>query len=280
MKPLIYPLCCVLITAVPFSAIAQTPPGAAAAQDAVRESLLRDAARLELRQKLADAQVAQRKGDLYLAMRLYDEAADLARLAQTGVEQEYRQVITGMTQVRLALAEQAQRRGEFEQADLHANKILREDPKNEAALAFKAQNAQLRESFRGRMPSQETISKIPEIINDRARAATLVQDGKLLFEMGKLDDSEVKLNQAIKIDPSNNSAYTYLNLIREQRHKNEVAKREEGSKNMLLQVDNAWNDPVKRALLPSPNIYVRTNIVYTGTGRQALYSKLERIRLD
>ena len=281
MKALIYSLCCVLFTAVNFGAFAQAPaPAAAAAQDAIRESLVREAAKIDLRQKLADAQVAQRKGDHHLAARLYDEAAALARIAMVGVEEEQRQVITGMTQTRLILAEQAQRRGEFEQADRHANVVLKEDPKNEAVLAFKAQNARVHESFRGRIPSPETIAKIPEAVNDRVRAATLVQDGKLLFEMRKLDEAEIKLQQATKIDPANTAAFAYLNMIREQRHMQENAKREEGSKNMLLQVDNAWNDPVKRDALPSPNPYARTNIVYTGKGRQAIHSKLERIRLD
>src|SRR6266850_5562777 len=109
MKALIAPLCCVLVTAVNLNSVAQAPD---VTQDAVRESLRRQGAKIELRQKLADAQAAQKKGDYFLAAKLYTEALDLAKLAQTGVDQEYRQVLIGMTQTRLILAEQAQRRGE------------------------------------------------------------------------------------------------------------------------------------------------------------------------
>jgi tetratricopeptide (TPR) repeat protein len=277
MKALIAPLCCVLVTAVNFNSVAQAPD---VTQDAVRESLRRQSAKIELRQKLADAQAAQKKGDYFLAAKLYSEAADLARLAQTGVEQEYRQVIIGMTQTRLILADQAQKRGEFEQAENQVNVVLKEDPKNEAALAFKAQNAAFRAQLAGRMPSQETIATLPDARAEHVRAGTLVQDGKLLYEAGKLDAAEVKLEQAIKIEPGSTAAFTYLNVIREQRHREANLQREAGSKEKMLEVDKAWNDPVKRDLLPTPNIYARTNIVHTGKGRQAIYSKLERIRLD
>ena len=56
-------------------------------------------------------------------------------------------------------------------------------------------------------------------MEEKAKAGQLVQDGRLLFEMGKLDEAEKKLKQAIKIDPQNQAAYYYLNLIREARYK-------------------------------------------------------------
>jgi len=277
MKAYIYTLCCVLMAGhVPAWAQAPVTP----AQDAVSESLRREAAKIELRQKLADAQAAQTKGDIYAAARLYDECMALIKRIGTGVETEYSQVMSGLVQTHLILAEQAQRRGEFEQADLHANVVLKEDPKNEAALAFKAQNARQRASMAGLMPSQDTIARLPEAHADRVRASTHVQNGKLLFEAGKLDEAEAQLGQAIKIDPANTAAYTYLNIIREQRHKQENVSREAWSKERMLEVDRAWNSPVKRDLLQTPNPSLRSNVVYTGKGRQAIYSKLDRIRLD
>ena len=281
MKAPLYTLCCVLVVALNITSLAQAqqaPPDAA--QAAIRESLAREAAKIELRQRLADAQAAQAKADYYAAARLYDEAVVLAKRAQTGVDLEFRQVLDGMTATRLVLAEQAQRRGEFDQADRHIAIVLNDDPKNEAALAFRAQNAKLHAEMAGRMPSQETIARVPELQRDLANAGTLVHDGKLLFEMGKLDASEAKLQQALAIDPGNTAANKYLNIIREQRHIQANARREEWSKQTLLEVDKAWNAPVKRELLPQPNPYARTNLVHTGPGRQAIYSKLERIRLD
>src|SRR5678815_5425318 len=176
MKALTYSLCCGLLLTSNVHSPAQAPDPT---QDAIRESLIRQTAKIDLRQKLADAQAAQRKGDNFLAARLYDEALALATRAVTGVDQEYRQVLVGMTQVRLILADQAQRRLEFDQAENHARIVLKEDPKNEAVLAFVAQNARLRGEMEGRMPSQDAIARLPEAHQDHVRAGTLVQDGKL-----------------------------------------------------------------------------------------------------
>lgn len=281
MKAHIYTLCCVLVTGhVTAWAQAQVTPPAVAAQDAITESLRREAAKIELRQKLADAQAAQQKGDIYAAARLYTESLALTKRIGTGVETEYAQVLTGVVQTQLILAEQAQRRGEFEQADLHVGVVLKEDPKNEAALAFRAQNARVRASMAGLMPSQDTIARLPEAHADRVRAATHVQNGKVLFEAGKFDEAEAQLTQATKIDPSNTAAYTYINIIREQRHKMENASRESWSKERLLEVDRAWNPPVKRELLASPNPSLGSNSIYTSKGRQSIYAKLDRIRID
>ena len=157
MKAKIYTLCCVLVTGH-VTAWAQVTP----AQDAVTESLRREAAKIELRQKLVDAQAAQKRGDINAAARLYSESLLLTKRIGTGVESEYQQVLTGLVQTQLTLAEHAQRRGEFDQADLHANVVLKEDPKNPTALVFKAENARIRATMSGLMPSQDTIARLPE----------------------------------------------------------------------------------------------------------------------
>lgn len=46
---------------------------------------------------------------------------------------------------------------------------------------------------------------------------SLIQDAKLLFEIGKLDEAERKLKQALQIDPESKSAFYYLFKIREAR---------------------------------------------------------------
>ena len=48
----------------------------------------------------------------------------------------------------------------------------------------------------------------------------------------------------------------------------------------MVQIEQAWSEPVKRDALPVPNPYAHTNLIYTSKGRQAIISKLDRIRLD
>jgi beta-lactamase regulating signal transducer with metallopeptidase domain len=52
---------------------------------------------------------------------------------------------------------------------------------------------------------------------DGIHQATLVQDAKLLIELGKLDEAEAKLKEALKVSPDNRAAIFYLDLISKQR---------------------------------------------------------------
>jgi type II secretory pathway component GspD/PulD (secretin)/tetratricopeptide (TPR) repeat protein len=248
--------------------------------DAVRESIRREAAKIELRQRLTQAQEAQRRGEFNAAAKLYEDCVTLIRHVGTGIELEQQEVLRGIVVTRLALAEQAQRRGDFTEADNHVERILKLDPRNEQALAFKRQLEEEKLRSAGMRPSQETITRLPELRTDRVTAATLVQDGKLLYEAGKLDEAEQKLIQAAKMDPNSRAPFHYLELIKEQRYKNHSAAQQQITKGMLLDISKAWNEPITRDALPSPNPMARTNLVKTSKGRQAIYSKLDRIRLD
>jgi beta-lactamase regulating signal transducer with metallopeptidase domain len=72
-------------------------------------------------------------------------------------------------------------------------------------------------------------------------AGQLVQDGKLLYEMGKLDEAEVKLKAALALEPENAAAKYYLGLVQAARQ--------------------------------------HSTIHQTKTGRQSIADKLEQIRL-
>src|SRR5438477_377479 len=138
-----------------------------------------------------------------------------------------------------------------------------------------------RRQMNGRMPDQQTLEQLPAAAALKAQANTFAQNGKVLYEAGRLDDAETNLNRSIKLDPMNKAAFYYLDLIREQRHRQENLVREEKAKDWMLEVDRGWRgDNSKRDLLPQPNSYARTKLINTSHQRQVLYSKLERIRLD
>jgi beta-lactamase regulating signal transducer with metallopeptidase domain/type II secretory pathway component GspD/PulD (secretin) len=83
-------------------------------------------------------------------------------------------------------------------------------------------------------------------VEQKHAAALLVHDGMLLYQMGKLDEASVKLKQANKLDPQNQAAYYYLNLVTEAKAH-----------------DALRGTPPARA-----------------NGRQLLFKKLDTIRLD
>ena len=252
-----------------------------AGQDtAVSEAVYRQANRINLRQKITDARVAQSRGDLATSAKLFDDAWDLVQRIGPGVEAEAAQVQAGLAEVRLELARAAQRRGDLRNADIQVKDVLRVNPRHEAALAFKVANDKLLAEQRGMMPSEDTQIQIQRVIEEKVHASTLVQDGRMFLEAGRLDEAEAKLKQAINENPENQAAYYYMNLVREARYKEAMRRRDSTSRQSLVEVEQAWATPPKRELLPQPNLYARTNLIHTSKGRQAIASKLDKIRLD
>jgi hypothetical protein len=65
-------------------------------------------------------------------------------------------------------------------------------------------------------PDQEHLESRP---TEEMVISQLVQDGKVLFQLGKLDEAEVKLRQALQSEPDNQAARYYLALIKDERAK-------------------------------------------------------------
>jgi len=255
---------------------AQTPPE----ETAVNEAVYRQANRITLRQKLADARAAQDRHALSTAAKLYDDAWELVQKIGSGVDPERDQTIAGLATVRLELAREAQRHGDYKEARTQVDDVLRVDPANAAAIELKSANEKLLTQQRGTIPSEDVTSQVPAIVEERVRASTLVHDGKLLYEMGKLDEADAKLKLALKEDPHNEAALYYLNLTSQAKFTQAAKLHEVTMRQDIRAVEQAWANPVKRELLLVPNAYARTNLIHTGQGRQAIMTKLDRIRLD
>ena len=213
--PLSLGLILLLAATAPMSA--QTSP-----EDmAVNEAVLRQANTIILRQKLLDAKNTAGRGDLPGAAKLYEDAYALVEQIGSGITNETALAISGLASTRLALARQAQSQGDLHEAATQVNRVLKVDPQNSAALAFKKGNDRLVASMRGKMPDDATVQQIPYIANEKTEAGTLVRDGKLLYEMGKFDEAEVKLKEAIGMDPDNAGAFYYMNLVKQAHYDRE-----------------------------------------------------------
>ena len=261
-------------------------PATATAQDnstaiAVNEAVLRQANTIVLRQKLAEAHRASLAGETVNAAKLYQEACELCQQIGSGIDAETAQAINGLASNRLALAREAQSRGDLREADTQTLQILRVDPNNAAALAFKKQNDQMTAALKGQIPSRDAMEQASQIKAQNRDAGTLVQDGRLLYEMGKLDDAEAKLNQALVINPDNPAAFYYLNLIQQAKFVREASTHTVETQRRMSQVEKQWILPSSKVLDPSrPNPYATNTLIYTGPGRQAIVAKLDRFRLD
>jgi Flp pilus assembly secretin CpaC/tetratricopeptide (TPR) repeat protein len=265
----------VLGTATPL--LGQQPlPGQFAGEEAVR----RQAAKVQLRKTIEAAQKAQARQDLAGAAKLYEEALDAIEKIGIGVDRERNETIAGFSAVRLRLADEAQKRGNLEEASKQVNRVVRVDPQNAAAQKLKANIDKTIEDRRGKVASKEVQDRVSAIKEERIGTDILVQDARLLIEMGRLDEADAKLKQAVKQDPEATTAFYYQSYIKEARHAQQSRLREMTSKDKMLKVEEAWNIPITRDRLPAANPFATTNLVHTSPQRQRIYQKLERIILN
>jgi hypothetical protein len=148
----------------------------------VQEATRRQAAQIESRKKLDQARAAEQRNDLEGAAKLYDAAWDLAEVVGPNAELERRLAVAGLVSVRMRLAQTAQHRGAYEEADAQVVDILRVDPGNQVAVEFKMANDRLIEAARAERPSRNAVEAIKNIHEEQIQTAQLVQDGKLMFQ--------------------------------------------------------------------------------------------------
>lgn len=248
---------------------------------AVKEAVMRQANTITLRNTLAEAQAAERAGDLEAAVKLYEKCLKLAEsIGPNGIDSETAAVRKGLGNVRLQLAKEAQKYGDLRSADVHINRALAVNPNDSQAIAFKADNDRRLKEMEGLMPDKEYLERVPEWHREAVANSTKVQNAKLLYENGKYAEAQEILKQVLKDEPDNYAASYYLSLIKESHFANETLKREITTKGALLEVEEAWEAPVDRLNLPTPNPYANTNLIHTSSRRQAIAVKLERIHLD
>src|SRR5581483_3253055 len=164
-------------------------------------------------------------------------------------------------------------------ADAHVTRAIKVAPNDPNVQEFKKENDAIMASMKGKMPDVATVEQIPQVNAQKTDAGTLVQDGKLLYEMGKFEEADVKLHQALEKDPDNQAAFYYLNLVKQAYYEREEHKRITGQQDAMLQVQKEWT-PKTGVNLPSPNPYATNMDVHTGVGREIIYNKLSRIQLD
>jgi hypothetical protein len=267
----------VLIMTGAFVAPAQTN---SPADMAVTEAVLRQANTVVLRQKLVQAREAMSRGDVVVAAKLYEDAYQLVQQIGSGIPNETAQTISGLVAARFELAREAQRQGDLQEANIQISRVLKVDPQDAAAIEFKKQNDRLIAAQRGKVPDEATLQQVPAINNEKTEANTLVRDGKLLYEMGKFEEAEVKLEQALKLDPLNEGAFYYLNLVKQGVYAREERQHTVDDETRIVQVTKAWETPVKNTGLPVPNPYATNDLIHTGPGREEIMNKLNRIRLN
>ena len=182
-----------------------------------------------LHRKLEEAQAALKRKEVDAAAHLYLEAVGYIPTAEVGkpsVDADKRAAIAGLDSTESALARQLLEVGDVIEATHHVDVALRADPNNETLRRLRADIAEKAKEQAGRVPSPEITSRIPGIEQEKLDISTRVQNAKILYEMGKYDESEAILVEVMREDASNRTAPYYLDLIKEARYMDRARARE------------------------------------------------------
>ncbi len=269
-------LCLSALLAAPVAfAQAQNDP-AVAAEVAVR----RQEQLIKARENLAQARTAEARKEILYASQQYNKALELVQGIGAMGDLERNEAVAGLSRTTLMLADDAMGRGNFTEAKLHIDRVLKVDPNNQLAQQMREQNDRLMEDNKGKVPHPWAEDTLAKAETNHIEVARYVQDAKLYYETGNLKEAEEALRRAIRMEPDNKGAHYYLDLLIARKYATEARLREVGSKQLLMEVEQAWSDPVKRNGLEVPNSYARTNLVFTSDQRQAIYLKLRNTRLN
>jgi len=249
-----------VIASAPFSGFGQTAPPAET-DVAIDVAVKRQAKLIEVRGFIGQGRAAEAERDVVAGAQAYNRALQGLREIGGIIEPEHSDAVAGLARTTLVLADQAQRRGDYIGARAHITRVLNEDPKNKEALELRARNERLIADSIDKTPHDIALQTVEATKTNMVEAAKLVQDGKLYYETGRLKEAEAALREAIRDQPDNKAASYYLDLVNGRRYLEELRLREVNSKQMLLEVERQWADPVKREVLPTPNPYARTNVV-------------------
>ncbi|MGA2540607.1 MAG: hypothetical protein ABSG78_03475 [Verrucomicrobiota bacterium] len=265
-----------------FSARAQTN-APDAIQLAQEEAVRRQAATVDMEASLRAAAAARKRNEIASAAKLFQDAVtnfDFVEVDNAKVDAEKKEALAGLDEAREILARQYLKMGETAAASDQVNAVLRYDPNNEKLRLLKQEIDLTAAGQLGRIPSPDVLRMAGEIDRTNKHVATLVQNGRLLYEMGRLDEAEKVLLQALAIDPANAAAPYYLDLLKEARYVNDARNRERDTKSELELVERTWLLSTKAESLPHPgNAYATNREIFTSPGRQVIMRKLQQIKL-
>ena len=247
------------------------------------EALRRQERKLVLDGNLQRAKQLQKEKNFTDAAKFYEEAIGHAKLlgGVETVEKSYREALAGLIFCRLQLGVALQEKYQFTAAAAEVDKIYPFDPRNAEADAFKRFNDRVESAHRGRLPSQGVQSIQPKLAEKQTAVLQLVRDGQAYWQLGEYKEAKLRLEEAIKKDPTNEAAFFYLRLVMESEFDIESKKRDKTYGDRVVEVSKKWNEGT-RTDLPTPNPYFRTNsdtpfLTHSSIGAQRINKKLDDI---
>ena len=172
--------------------------------------------------------------------------------------------------------------GNLTEAEAEVNRVLKVDPTNAQAQKLKKEvDPERSKTAAARFRARKSWKRCPKSGKMQIATSTLVQDGRMLIEMGKLDEAEAKLLQAVRRNPEDRNAFYYLSVIKEARYRSGSAQTRnlgQGCFSRGREILECSDHPRKAArrpiLLPRPIWFGLALAV------RCIYQKLDKIILN
>ena len=240
---------------------------------------MRQANQIALRQRLAEARAAQDRPSLAIAAKLYDAAwtssQDWHRAMSSA---EAAPPVAGLAAVRLDLAREAQRHSDYREASTQINDVLRVDPMPRPSISS-GPTTSCWPSSAAMFPTPNTRPGAG-IVEEKINANTLVHDGSVLFEMGKMKEAEANLKEAAQTRPAKPGRPLLSQPDPEAEFKHACQNRRSDDAPGPSHVEQAWAPRPSATCCPSPIPTPAPIILSTPVLSPEHLSKLDRIRLD
>ncbi|MCB1102153.1 MAG: hypothetical protein KDL10_07315, partial [Kiritimatiellae bacterium] len=227
-------------------------------------------------QQYTDGLAAMDRGDYAKAIELLEQARENlgvrpgndARVAEAGAMLVDAYVETAKAEVKASP----------DQASEAIQKALAIDPANRKAQSMEKRVAAAQRWSEKQAAQKPQPAQMPKYKSKADEIASLIKEGRALFELGEYNDAEAIFDKALSVDEYNVDAMRFLRKIGEIRYDRRTTEREATVADMIQDVRNAWN-PATRGDIVSPETITGEGPVPTDTPAQRLQRKMESIRI-
>jgi general secretion pathway protein D len=258
----------------PEAPAAEAKPAVSGAQLEEQERVRRQAEEKEGLMALADALEAMRNEQYQVAFDKFTIAESKIQVREA-TEEARRTAKAGRAEAAMKLAEAAYAARNVTDADKWLTEAKKDEEgqgRNVRRLTSRLEDLKEEVATRGNIPVP--VKRMPVVVAKKATTEEMVELGRQLFEVEEYDDAETAFEQALRSDPYSKDAMKFLRKIEERRLKISELHRTATRVDMIQDVVDRWNPPLRTTNItpPKPDVQDKSG---TATAKRIVQEKMQ-----
>ena len=247
---------------------------AEARQLAQQEEVRRQAREVQGQKSYSAGKAAYAAGDFEQAVKLLEDAQlnIPVRPANTATLEDIR-VTLGEAYTEVA---REKMESDINFARRNIDQALKVTPENRKAQSVEKKVTAREKRIAAEVARPKSVSEQPKYSEKYKSINDLLREGRDLFDAGELNDAELAFERVLILDEYNIEAMRFLRKIEDQRFKLRTKERETTVAEMMAQVRDTWNPPIRTDVIPAQGRGGPTQID-TISDVQKLQKKMEGI---